>query len=187
MPESKTMMVKTDPDEPKLIGPDETLRDQTIEFLREFREAGETYGSDVWDEVHRDYIGFVRKLRRWEQGIDLPEGYVSESKFVLVRGSRILGACSLRHHLTAALRDFGGHVAYGVRPSERGKGYASLMLQFMLEEAQRRGIERVLVTCASENLASRRVIEKNGGLLESESFSEQAGRMTRRYWIGPSD
>ena len=181
------MTVTTGADEPKLIGPDETLREETIDFLREFREAGETYGSDVWDEVHRDYIGFVQKLRRWEQGIDLPEGYVPESKFVLVRGSRILGACSLRHYLTAALRDFGGHVSYGVRPFERGRGYASLMLQLVLEETQRRGIERVLVTCASENLASRRVIEKNGGVLDSESFSEQAGRMTRRYWIVLSD
>jgi predicted acetyltransferase len=181
------MMIDAGADELKFIGPDETLREETIDFLREFREAGETYGSDVWDDVNRDYVGFVRKLRGWEQGIGLPEGYVPQSVFVLVRGRRILGACSLRHYLTPALRDFGGHASYAVRPSERGKGYASFTLRLTLEEAQRRGIERVLVTCASENLASRRVIEKNGGVLESESFSEQAGRITRRYWIELSD
>jgi len=181
------MTSNTSADEPKLIGPDETLCEETIDFLREFREAGETYGSDVWDEVNQDYVQFVRKLRRWQQGVDLPEGYAPGSTFALVSGRRILGACSLRHTLTPALRDFGGHVSYGVRPSERGKGYASLMLRLMLEEARTLGIERVLVTCAADNLASRRVIEKSGGVLESESFSEQAGQITRRYWIELSD
>ena len=107
--------------------------------------------------------------------------------FVLVRGRRIVGACSLRHELTDALRDFGGHVGYGVRPSERGKGYASLMLKLVLREARRRGIRRVLLTCDSDNAASRRVIEKAGGVLDSQSFSDRAGRMTRRYWIEVPD
>ena len=32
-------------------------------------------------------------------------------------------------------------------------------------------------------IASARVIQKNGGVLDSESYSERAGRVTQRYWI----
>jgi len=132
---------------------------------------------------NRNYVDFVRKLRRWKHGVDLPEGHVPVSTFVLMRRGRILGACTLRHCLTDALREYGGHISYGVRPSERGKGYATLMLTRMLQEATERGLERVLLTCASDNPASARVIEKNGGILESEGFTEEAGKSVRRYWI----
>ena len=82
-----------------------------------------------------------------------------------------------------ALRDFGGHVGYGVRPSERGKGYATRMLVMALDKARQLGLKRVLITCDKDNLASARVIQKNGGVLGSESYSPQGGRVTQRYWI----
>jgi predicted acetyltransferase len=45
------------------------------------------------------------------------------------------------------------------------------------------GIDRVRVTCDVRNIASAGVIVKCGGVLDSESFSPAAGRVTRRYWI----
>jgi len=159
------------------------LRGATIEFLEEFQAAGESYGSNVIDQVRKDYVGYVRKLRCWALGLDHTEDGVPVSTYVLVRGDRIIGAATLSHRLTDALRDWGGHVRYGVRPSERNKGYATLMLKLVLEKAANMGIRRVLVTCDKGNLASQRVIVKNGGVLDSESFSAQAGRVTQRYWI----
>ena len=89
----------------------------------------------------------------------------------------------MSHWLTDALRDWGGHIRYGVRPSERNKGYGTLMLKLALDKARALGIGRVLITCGKDNIASQRVILKNGGVLDSESYSEQAGRVTQRYWI----
>ena len=96
----------------------------------------------------------------------------------------VMGECtSGTLYPEAYLRDFGGHIGYGVRPSERRKGYATLMLRLVLDKARAMGIERVLITCDKDNLASARVIQKNGGVLDSESYSEQAKRVTQRYWI----
>ena len=74
-------------------------------------------------------------------------------------------------------------MAYSVRPSERGKGYATEILRQALDRARKLGIDRVRMTCDVTNAASARVIEKNGGGLDSESYSDAAGRVTRRYWI----
>jgi len=49
------------------------------------------------------------------------------------------------------------------------------------------GLSRVLVTCDEDNLASRRVIEKNGGELASRGISERTGKPVLRYWIDLTD
>ena len=87
----------------------------------------------------------------------------------------------IRHSLNEHLFNFGGHIGYSVRKSERRKGYATRMLALALEECRRLGILRVLVTCDSENIASERTILINGGVLENTVPED--GRFTRRYWI----
>jgi predicted acetyltransferase len=56
------------------------------------------------------------------------------------------------------------------------------MLRAALPIANELGIDPVLVTCDVENLASRRVIEANGGVLEDE----RSGKL--RFWVptGPA-
>lgn len=98
----------------------------------------------------------------------------------------ILGAISLRERLDDALLESGGHIGYSVRPSARCKGHATRMLRLALYEYAARGVRRVLVTCDAANIASARVIEKNGGVLEDERI-DKCGVPIRRYWIGTSD
>ena len=57
------------------------------------------------------------------------------------------------------------------------------MVKLVLEKAKELGLERVLITCDKDNMASARVIQKNGGKLESESISKQTGKLKQRYWI----
>jgi len=171
-------------DEPiQLIEPTEAMREAYMDFLSDFSAAGEKDIDGSGAPAGKDFGAFIRRLRNHSRGADLPNGWVPATMYWLVRGRRILGACNLRHALTEALRDFGGHVGYSVRPGERNKGYGTLMFKLVLEKAWALGIARVLVTCDRNNVPSIRVIEKNGGVLDSESHSERAGRVTRRYWI----
>ena len=75
----------------------------------------------------------------------------------------------------------GGHIGYGIRPSARGRGLATWALQSVLARAPALGLRKVLVTCGDSNLASARVIEKTGGVLEDVRETELG--FTRRYWI----
>jgi predicted acetyltransferase len=79
------------------------------------------------------------------------------------------------------LFNFGGHIGYGIRPSERKKGYASLMLSLALPIAKKVGLEKVLITCDKSNLGSARTIISNGGVLENEVREEDD--IVQRYWI----
>lgn len=93
-----------------------------------------------------------------------------------------VGAVDIRHYLNADLLQSGGHIADGVRPSERGKGFATAMIAMALEECRRMGMSRVLMTCDKTNAASARTIVKNGGVLENEIINEE-GELEQRYWI----
>ena len=172
-----------DTDHPKLVEPAEGLREAYLGFIEEFQAAGDPYVGQEGKEVHGDFSAFVRRLLNLARGVNLPDGWVPGSSHWLLRGGRVVGTCSLRHRLTEALLDFGGHVGYAVRPSERRKGYATFMLRAMLDKARSMGIARVRVTCDARNVASIGVIEKCGGRLDSQSHSARAGRLTRRYWI----
>jgi predicted acetyltransferase len=97
------------------------------------------------------------------------EGIVPQTTFWWIDGPLFIGRISIRHRLTEQLRAEGGHVGYDVRPSLRGKGHATAMLKAALPEIHRLGIDPALLTCNETNIASRRVIEKNGGVLQSRS------------------
>ena len=175
---------RMDLDKLKLIEPTETLREEFQDFVQESRVADEKESIDGagWN-FDGDLTAFVQKLRDYAQGINLPGNRVKSSAYWFVRCDRIIGVCDIRHRLNDELRDFGGHIGYSVRPSERSKGCGTEMLRLALEKARELGIDRALITCDVANIASQRVILKNGGVLDSESYSEEGGRVMQRYWI----
>lgn len=94
----------------------------------------------------------------------------------------MVGIIDLRHNLNnPVLSLWGGHIGYSVRPSERRKGYAKEMLGLMLEEARKRGLEKVMISCSTENEASERTILANGGVYEKTVSVEN--EQVKRYWI----
>lgn len=72
-----------------------------------------------------------------------------------------MGYGKLRHHLNEKLRQYGGHIGYIIRPTERGKVYGTILLSKLLSEARNKMIPEVLITCDEDNARSRRVSESN--------------------------
>lgn len=83
-----------------------------------------------------------------------------------------------------ALLQRGGHIGYGVRYSEWNRGYGTKMLALALEKAKELHISSVLITCNDDNIASARVMEKNGFVLKDKTVVSEDGSdlLTRRYW-----
>ena len=94
----------------------------------------------------------------------------------------MLGAVDIRHYLNDYLLQYAGHIGDGIRPSERRKGYATEMIRLSLIECKKLGINNVLMVCDKSNVASRKTIIKNGGILENE-FLDEDGEVQQRFWI----
>jgi predicted acetyltransferase len=167
-----------------LILPTPQLKQEFFEMVADFESAGETRFADSVSLIHSDFDAYLHGLRQNEAGLGLQPGLVPQTTYWLVDDDRrVLGILRLRHWLTPKLERFGGHIGYEVRPSERRKGYATLMLGFGLERAREMGLQRVLITCDDDNIASIRVIEKNGGIFEDQIQHPGYDKPVRRYWI----
>lgn len=100
------------------------------------------------------------------------------------KDGRLLGLLQIRLELVGYLADFGGNIGYCVRPSERRKGYAVEMLRRSLDICREKGLQRVLLTCLEDNVASAGVIESCGGIFEKTVFDGQNYMANlKRYWI----
>lgn len=112
------------------------------------------------------------------------DGHVPTTTFFLldVDRNRLLGAVNIRHYLNEDLLKDGGHIGDGIRPSERRMGYATEMIRLALIECKKLGIDKVLMVCDKDNIASAKTIINNGGILENEIIDED-GEVEQRYWI----
>ena len=79
--------------------------------------------------------------------------------------------------------EVGGHIGYGIRPSERKKGYATLQLKLILDKLKELNINQALITCRENNIASKKTMEKFIGKKDTLVPSNHEGIMEYRYWI----
>jgi len=166
-----------------LADPAVELEAAYLDMVADHLRAGDDGPKKQLEPFAADFAAYVRALHAYARGENLPDGAVPQNTYWLMRGRTILGTARLRHRLNERLEHEGGHVGYGIRPSERGKGCATRLLALMLDKARARGLTRVLVTCNEDNIASRRVIEKNGGRLEDRRISDRTGKAVLRFWI----
>lgn len=111
-------------------------------------------------------------------GINLKEGYVPQTIYFIMEGEEIIGIGKIRHYLNENLLIKGGHIGLGISSNYRGKGIGTRALELLLEEALNTyGISNVLLTNSETNLASRKIVEKCGGELESIISG------SCKYWI----
>ena len=106
-----------------------------------------------------------------------PQNRVHSSTYWWAEGSQFLGSIRIRHALTPFLLEVGGHIGYDVAPRARRRGHGTAMLRAALPIAAGLGLDRVLITCDTDNVGSRKVIEANGGVLEDE----RSGKL--RFWV----
>ena len=169
----------------KLVKGSNEYKTQIIDMLKEwidYNSKNETNRSP-WAIFKNSYDDFDYYLNNLEIN-EAKDGKVPDSVFFLLDEERniLLGAVNIRHYLNEHLLQYGGHIGDGIRPSERGKGYATEMIRLSLIECKKLGISKVLMVCDKSNLASARTIIKNGGVLENEILDSN-GKIQQRYWI----
>lgn len=171
----------------KLIDPNEKYLDgykQAYLMSLEMIRQGKMKEHDIMF-VDPDKEDVIKKLYDHRDSSKLKEGYVLSYDYFLVDKQNFLGRISIRLDLTEKLLKFGGNIGYGINPKFWNRGYGNEILKLGLEKAKELGMKKVLITCDDDNIASAKIIEKNGGALENIVKNNIDGEeiLTRRYWI----
>lgn len=166
----------------ELIKPTEVHESLVIDMIDEFKSNNENIIPSALSLNNLSYKEWLSRLKNLECKSTCPDGLVPSNFYLLFNENKLIGAIDIRIELNDFFLKKGGNIGYGIRPTERGKGFAKIQLKLGLKEAQKFGLEKVLLTCNKDNLASSRTIERCNGVLENE-FIEEDGQITSRYWI----
>ena len=145
----------------ELVEPTEADEVRVLDYKREHFACGETVlnGGSLLGRMD-SYPAWLARLRSNRSRETVPRDWVVADTLLAVRrrDGRMVGIVDIRYELNDFLRQSAGHIGYGVRPSERRKGYATGILHLALIRAAERGLDAVLVACRPENSGSRRLL-----------------------------
>ena len=112
-------------------------------------------------------------------------GRCQSKTFLLIRknDNKLIGMINVRWNLTEEMKRFGGNIGYGIRPTERRKGYNKINLYLGLLEAKKIGLDKVVLDCETSNIASSKTMTSLGGVLDRTEIDPYDGILTSVYYI----
>ena len=164
-------------------------KDEIIEYLDEFVKYNSNInGTGSLDKIYDGYTfeeALERCLNMKNEEYAKSINRVPGKTFLLIRknDNKIVGTINIRWNLSEKMLKFGGHIGYGIRPTERRKGYNKIQLYLVLLEAQKLNLDKVMLDCSVDNLGSDKTIKALGGILERCELDESDNTMTNVYWI----
>lgn len=154
--------------------PSISRKEEAIEYIKEHLDANSNInGVGGLSRYLNNYEGWLDKLE--EDYVRMPtEEKVPARTYFLVRenDNRIIGMINIRLVLNENLKKYGGNIGYGIRPSERGKGYNKINLYLGLKVCDEYGIDKVLMDADIENPASWKTMEALGGVRIREYYDD---------------
>ena len=159
------------------------ISDKSIlqEYMQEHYDNKETSISASLGLPASEYSDWVDKIQR--NALVGDEEWGKSLLYLCFDNNKLIGLLSIRYELPENLVEVYGHIGYGVRPSERNKGYATTMLAYALSVCKEKGMDKALLGCYKDNLASAKTIQKNGGVLVEENDNYNEGRISQYYSI----
>jgi predicted acetyltransferase len=168
---------------PRLTLPSAQFRESYVAAVAEYAAEG---GKGFWFVTPTTFDAGLQRLSDLREGRNVPEGFVPCTFLWLVTENEYLGHVSIRPVLNPGLETSAGHIGYRIRPRHRRQGYGRLILKLALPEAHRLGINPALVVCDATNIASRKIIEGNGGVLRDQVDQGEGRPLKLRFWV-PTD
>ena len=165
-------------------------KEEAIDYLKEHvKYNSEMNGTGSMDRCLKDwtYEQWLEELEnKKNQEYMAKVGWAPSLTYFLIRenDNKIIGMTNLRYNITNDLLEKGAsHIGYGIRPTERRKGYNKINLYLGLLEEQRLGENKVYLMCAANNIGSNKTITALDGILEKTEIDKWDNELTNYYWI----
>jgi predicted acetyltransferase len=162
-----------------LIEPSKEYQKSFQSYTLAYRKINDNHYFNKYRKALENFDEFLNDLYNYYKGLDLPEGKVPFSTFWLVHIDEVVGVVRIRHKETEET----GHIGYDISPVHRNKGYGTQILKLAMKKAFEMGIEDAILTCSIDNIASRRIIENNNGVLLGTFFAKEKNEHMYKFSI----
>lgn len=132
-----------------------------------------------------DFDKHIQLIQFLSRGEHLPKHAVPTTQlWAFNQAGEMVGTLSIRHNISNLyLENEAGHIGYDVAPKFRGRGYAKIMLKLAQTEMKKIGLEKVLITCQDNNIASKKVILDSGGIYSHTIMGRVCPYPISHYWL----
>lgn len=166
-------------------------KEQAIDYIKEhIKFNSEPSGTSGLDDEYENYENWLKKLEQIKNIETCPSDRCIGREYFLIRenDNQIIGMVNLRWNLNEWMLNYGGNIGYGIRPTERMKGYNKINLYLCLLKAKKIGLKKVLLTAYEDNLGSINTIKALGGVLENKVLDYKgSNKFLGRYWINVNE
>ena len=162
-------------------------KNEAIDYIKEHIEYNsEPAGTSGLDNEYENYEKWLEKLELMKNIETCPNNSCIGREYFLIRenDNRLVGMINLRWNLNDWMIKYGGHIGYGIRPTERNKGYNKINLYLCLLKAKEIGLDKVIITALDNNHGSIKTIKVLGGVLVNKiKYYKDENKLLGRYWI----
>lgn len=162
-----------------LAEPNEKFKKSFENYVLAYQETDDDFYFRKYRRALVNFREYLIDLQNYSIGVDLPDGWVTTSTFWLIHNDEVVGVVRVRHEEV----DCAGNIGYDIAPCFRNKGYGTEILKLALEKAKKIGLKEAIVTCNIDNIASKKIIEKNYGNLLGTVFDEEENEKLYKYSI----
>lgn len=149
------------------------------EYVQEHYRHGEkrisasmTLVSSTYDE----WVNYVHSL-----AYDGSPKWGHTTIYLVLHENKLVGMVNIRPEVCDEYANIYGHIGYGVRPSERRKGYATAILQKALKVCEEAGVKYAITGCVERNIASKKTMIRCGGQLIRKGTGYKEGEVNLYY------
>ncbi len=167
----------------KLVNPTPKYKESYLQLVNAAKQDGDIHEMGNAYRENESFDAMINRLQDRARGKNIANRDVPSSMKWMIENNEVVGTIDLRHILNQNYFERLGHVAYYVHPMKRNKGYASEALHLAIAWYQKRPVNKILITCYSDNIASAKVILNNGGIFEKSVPDSRSSKMINRYWI----
>ena len=157
--------------------------EEEYNFIKQLPEDENGFVNTDFGCTYEEFVkNVIPKYINNSKGIDLPPGYVPDTKFFLWNDEKIIGLFKLRHYLNEYLKNSFGHIGFGIKKEYRGKGYATEGLRLAIEKAWTIIPEdEIYMSVDKDNPASIKVQLKNGAYIHHEDEKQYYTRIKKSF------
>lgn len=162
-----------------LIKPNKEYKNSFEDYVSAYKRINDSHYFNKYKKALENFSDYLDDIYNYSNGINLPQGEAITSTFWLINKNKVVGVIRIRHQEV----EYAGHIGYDISPDYRNKGYGSEILKLALEKTKKIGIKEVVLTCTIDNIASKKIIEKNKGILLGTVFDEEEDEYLHKYII----
>jgi predicted acetyltransferase len=162
-----------------LVEPNEKFQKSFENYALSYRKINDEHYFNKYKKAIENFQDYLNDLHSYSKRQDLPQVEVLTSTFWLTDKKEVVGVVRIRHQEV----EYAGHIGYDISPDYRNRGCGLQILKLALEKAMEIGLEEVILTCNIDNIASKKIIEKNNGKLLGTIFDEEENEYLYKFSI----